>query len=511
MAKKIVIDPVTRIEGHLKVEVEIEDRKVSKAKCSGMLYRGIEKILIGRDPRDACQITQRICGVCPMAHASASSMAIDNACGIDEKIPDNALLTRNLIHMSNHIHNSILHFYHLSLLDYINVANVKKGVSTELDLVCKFLEREKLYPFVPGSDDFRFPENINLRIVNNYLKALEIRRISHEALAIAGGKMPHQCGIVPGGVTQKMDAGKVEEFAGKMKDVKEFIDLYYRRDLHSFIEYYPEYLKIGKGAGNFLAYGCFPFRENGKIKRFQPQGVLINGSVEELSAGEITESIKNSWYEGVIARPGEDFPEVDIEKETAYSWIKSPRYRGNVCEVGPLARILIAYYRNEQPWKNEVDSVLSELNLKIEDLYSVAGRHIARYIEAKVLVEKAIEWVLSLKENEPFYIDYEIPEESEGIGLSEGARGAVGHWIKIENKKIAHYQVISPTTWNASPEDDRGKPGPVEQALSGTEIKNEEKPVEVLRIVRSFDPCLACAVQVIDVKKLDKKEFSIWI
>jgi len=511
MGKKIVIDPITRVEGHLKVEIDMENKKVIDARCSGMLYRGLEKILVGRDPRDACQITQRICGVCPMAHASASSMALDDAFGISEKIPDNALLTRNLIHMSNHIHNSILHFYHLSLLDYINMADVKRGISSELDLVCKFLEREKLYPFVPGSDGFKFQEEVNTRIVHNYIKALEIRRILHEALAVAGGKMPHQCGIVPGGITQEFDVGKKENFIGKMKDTREFIELYYKRDIISYVKYYPEYLKIGKGVGNFLAYGCFPYRENGKIKKFQPSGVIIDGKLEELDVEKITESVKNSWYEGDIKKPGIDFPEIDINKEEAYSWIKSPRYNGNACEVGPLARIMIAYFKGLSPWKEEVDNILDELNIKLEDFQSVAGRHIARYIEAKVLTEKSVEWALSIKKKEPFYIDYEIPDTGEGIGLSEGARGAVGHWLKIENKKISHYQVIAPTTWNGSPKDGNGNPGPIETALLETVIENEEKPVEVLRIVRSFDPCLACAVQMVDLKKLNKKGFSIWI
>jgi len=512
MSKKIVIDPITRIEGHLKVEVEIENNKIVDARCSGMLYRGLEKILIGRDPRDANQITQRICGVCPMAHAIASAICLDDAFGISDKITKNGWLLRNLIHVSNHIHNSILHFYHLSALDYVDVSKVSKGVSSELDLVCKFLERDKYYPFVPREEDFRLPQKINERMVYSYLKALEIRRTTHEMLAVFGGKMPHQCGIVPGGVSQNIDAGKIESFLGKLKDVKEFIEFYYIRDLIDVATYYPEYFEIGKGCRNYLAYGVFPVRKNGKFEKFQPSGIVIEGEkFEELNPSEIRECVSHSWYEGDVKNPVCDFPEVEIEKENAYSWIKSPRYRGEVFEVGPLARLIVAYRKGQQPWKEVIESFLSELKIDIEKLSSVLGRHIARAIEAKVLTEEAMKWLLQINPEEPFYINYEIPEEAEGMGLSEAARGAVGHWIKIENKKIAHYQVISPTTWNASPKDDKGKPGPIEQALLGTKIKDENNPVEVLRIVRSFDPCLACAVQIMNRKKMKSKKVMLWV
>ncbi|MCM8767733.1 MAG: nickel-dependent hydrogenase large subunit [Candidatus Omnitrophica bacterium] len=510
MGKKIIIDPVTRIEGHLKVEVEVEEKKVIDAKCSGMLFRGIENILIGREAVDAVQITQRICGVCPIAHATASTYAIEDALKIREKIPENAYYVRNLIHASNHIHNSILHFYHLCLLDFVDLNKVRKGVSSEIDLVCKFFERDNYYPFTSINNDLRLPEDINLRCLHNYIKALEIRRYAHQLLSIFGGKMPHQCGIIPGGVTQRVDVGKIENAIGKLKDLKEFIELYYFRDLKDIIYYYNDYFDIGVSYGNYLAYGTFYFKKDGKIERFQPGGVVFDdGSFEELDKDEITEHIENSWYSGEIENPGKDFPEVDINKN-AYSWIKSPRYKNKPFEVGPVARLSIAYKKNVEPWKTEIDKILSELKIDLSKLNSVLGRHIARFIEAKVLTDECLNWILKIKENDQFFIDYEIPNECKGVGLSEGARGAVGHWIEIKNKKISHYQVISPTTWNASPKDKNGNYGPVEKALIGTIIKSEENPIEILRIVRSFDPCLACAVQIIDRKKLNKKEFLIW-
>ncbi|MCM8818243.1 MAG: nickel-dependent hydrogenase large subunit [Candidatus Omnitrophica bacterium] len=510
MKKKIVIDPVTRIEGHLKVEVEIENNQVVSARCSGMLYRGIEKILIGKNPEDAVQITQRICGVCPIAHASASTIACEDAFGITEKIPQNALLVRNLIHMSNHIHNSILHFYHLGILDFVDVKKVKKGVSSEIDLVCKFFERDDYSPFGLENVDFRLPEEINLRCLHNYIKALEIRRYAHQLLSIFGGKMPHQCGIVPGGVTQTVDIGKIENAIGKIKDIKEFIELYYYRDLKDISNYYNDYFEIGLSYGNYLAYGAFPIKENGIIKKFQPSGVIYeNEKIEELNSEEITEHIVNSWYEGETANPKIDFPEVNFEKE-GYSWIKSPRYKGKPFEVGPSARLIIAYKKNVSPWKEEIDKILNELKIDISKLNSVMGRHISRFIEAKVLINECLNHLMKIKPEKEFFVEYEVPNESIGVGLSEGARGAVGHWIGIKNKKLSHYQVISPTTWNAGPKDKNGNYGPLEKALIGTKIKNQENPVEVLRIIRSFDPCLACAVQVLDSKKLKKKEFLIW-
>lgn len=510
--KKIIIDPVTRIEGHLKVEIEIEDGTVVSAKSSGMLYRGIEQILIGHDPRDASQITQRICGVCPIAHGMASSMCLDSAFGISEKIPSNAWLVRNLIHASNHIHNSILHFYHLALLDYIDVTKVKKGISPEMDLVVQFLKRDEKAPFVPRDEDFRFPDDVNQRMVENYLKALDIRKITHEALSIFGGKMPHQCGIIPGGVTQKVDTGKIENFLGKIKEISEFASFYYWQDLIDLIRYYPECSTIGRGCGNLLAYGAFPVYGSNGLEKFQPPGVYYSSTrkVEEIDPEKITEAVKHSWYQGSTGHPANNFPQPDPFKEEAYSWVKSPRYDQQVFELGPLARVLIAWVKKIEPWYSVLNESMELTGLNLNNIISVAGRHLARGIECKLLLKETEKWLLSINPNEDFYCDYEIPEESSGIGLSEAARGAVGHWISIKDKKIAHYQVISPTTWNCSPKDDLNNPGPLEQALTGLKIKDENQPVEVVRVIRSFDPCLACSVQLKNSKKIRAKNFYLW-
>ncbi len=513
MRKKILIDPVTRIEGHLKVELEIEDGTVVSAKSSGMLYRGLEQILIGRDPRDASQITQRICGVCPVAHGMASSMCLDAAFGISGKIPANAWLVRNIIHASNHIHNSILHFYHLALLDYIDVAKVKKGVSPEMDLVVQFLQRDEKNPFVPRDEEFRFPDQVNQRMVENYLRALDIRRIAQETLAIFGGKMPHQCGIIPGGVTQKVDAGKIENCLGKIKEISEFVNFHYLQDLMDLVKYYPEYSSIGKGCGNLLAYGAFPVPGSPGLEKFQPGGVYYSSGmkVEDINPEKITEAVEYSWYQGSKGHPSNSFPQPDPFKEESYSWIKSPRYDQQVFEVGPLARVLIAYTKNVQPWRGALQEVLDATGLKLNDIISVAGRHLCRGIECNLLLKEVERWLLSIEPAGDFYKDYEIPQESTGLGLTEGARGSVGHWISIKDKKIAHYQVISPTTWNCSPRDSQNNPGPLEQALAGLKIKDEDHPVEAVRIIRSFDPCLACAVQLKSSEKIRAKKFYLWM
>jgi hydrogenase large subunit len=508
MSKKIVIDPITRIEGHLKVELHIENGVVVDAKSSGLLFRGLETILKNRDPRDANQITQRVCGVCPQAHASASSMCLDDAFGVRDSIPENARLIRNLIHSSNHIHNSILHFYHLALLDYMDVTNVKTD-NPQVGIVLNFLKREEKGPFIPREEgDFRFPVEINQRLLSNYLKALDMRRVAHEMLAVFGGKMPHSCGIVPGGVNTRPDSGRISNFLGRVLEVRDFIKNDYWEDVKTLVKFYPEYLEIGAGCKKFLAFGTFDLEGKGDYlerKRFHPSGITDEKlQWEPLNGKNITESVHSSWYEGKTTYPG-DGQTCPKRVKDGYSWIKSPRYNGRAYEVGPLARTLIAYARKSEPVYSLVEARMKEISVDAKKLISVMGRHISRAIEAQLLIEETISWTKAIKETGDYVAAYQLPEESTGAGFSEGARGAVGHWIEIKNRKIQNYQIISPSTWNMSPKDENGNPGPLEQSLIGTKVRNEENPVEVLRIVRSFDPCLACAVQILDRKNLTVK------
>lgn len=485
---KIVIDPLTRIEGHLKIEVTIDNGVVKEANSAGTLFRGIEIILRGRDPTDATQITQRICGVCPICHATASSLALDSAFDISDKITDNARIIRNLILGANFLQSHILHFYHLAVLDFVKSPQVS--------------------PFIPRYEgDYRLSDDENNKLTQHYLEALEIRRKAHEMLAIFGGKMPHNVGIISGGVTEKPTVDKITNFLWRLNEIREFINNIYLPDVIFVAKKYSDYFEIGKGCKNYLAYGVFDLESTTKdlLKR---KRLFLSGTASAdlkystIDSSKITEDVKHSWYNDSQSHrhPSEEDTIPQYGKETAYSWIKSPRYNNQVYEVGPLARILVSYAFGVNFVRELVDSVLSHFQTKIESLSSVLGRHLTRAIESKILADNMAEWVLQLKPEEPVFVEYDISEEAEGVGFTEGPRGALAHWIKIKNKKIDNYQCVVPTTWNASPKDDNGNPGPIEQAIIGTKVKDETNPFEIVRIVRSFDPCLACAVHLVDFK-----------
>jgi hydrogenase large subunit len=472
------------------------------------LFRGFEIFLKGHDPRDASRITQRVCGVCPTAHGTASVLCLDSAFGIDSKIPPNGRIIRNLILGSNCIQSHILHFYHLTALDYVDVSSVGEytGRSPELAQVKSFIDRGKLSPFFPRYEgDYRLGKEVNIRTVGHYIEALKIRRLAQEMLAIFGGKMPHNVGVVAGGVTSPLTLDKIPNFLWRLNGCRDFINNIYLPDILAIAEAYPDYLEIGKGCGNFVSYGGFDLEVEEtdllKRKRYIPSGLATDKLVREaLDTGKITEDVRHSWFEGKRNKPETATTEPDPDKEDAYSWIKSPRYDGKVAEVGPLARILNAYIRGHEKVTSLVEMVLEKLKAKPDALFSVLGRHAARAIECKVVADAMAEWVLQLKPQEPVCVEYELPDEAEGVGLTAAPRGALGHWMKIKDRKIAHYQLVVPTSWNASPKDDKEQPGPIEQAVMGTRIRDPENPFEIVRIVRSFDPCLACAVHVVTPK-----------
>jgi len=504
----INIDPITRIEGHLKVEVVVDGGVVKEARCSGTLYRGFEQILIGRHPLDAPIITQRVCGVCPTVHATASAQAVDAALGIAGNVPPNGRILRNLILGSNYVQSHILHFYHLAALDYVDVTKVAKyrGSDPTLNSVKNFIKRGELAPFVPRYEgDYRLPDAVDREAVAHYVQALEMRRRAHEMLSIFGGKMPHQVGIVPGGVTSGPNADQMADFLWRLNEIRGFIDSVYLPDVIAVAKAYGDYAEIGKGVGRYLSYGNFD-RGTTDVplaarERFLPQGVVeSNGglTVGDVSEAAITEEVARSWFcDGPAKHPsaGETVPEPD--KAAGYSWLKAPRYNGKPHEVGPLARTMVAYARGVEAVKAAVDGLLSELKADASALNSVLGRHAARALEAKLVADAMAGWVTQLKPGEPFCAEQVIPETGQGAGMVEGPRGALGHWIELENGRIARYQLVVPTTWNGSPADSAGQPGPIEQTLLGTKIRDEANPFELVRIVRSFDPCLACAVHLI--------------
>jgi hydrogenase large subunit len=493
MSTKIKIDPVTRIEGHLAVEAMVDDGVVKECRSTGTLFRGLEIILKGRDPRDANRLTQRICGVCPTAHATASALSIDDAFGLTDKIPDNGKLIRALIFGANFLQSHVLHFYHLAALDYVD------AVGAVGDLA----------PFVPRYEgDYRVGGEINAELVNHYVQALDIRRKCQEMLSIFGGKMPHNVGIVPGGVTEKPTEDKITNFLWRLNEIRDFVENVYIPDVIAVAKVYSDYFEVGPGCKTLLSYGGFDL-PTGRL--FESGVVSPQLTTEPFSKDNITEDLKHSWYTDADSgkSPAKSDTQPELGKKEAYSFLKSPRYNGKVCEVGPLARMVNNYVQGDAKVKELVDGALGELGAGVEALYSVLGRHGARALEAKLVGDAMVEWLQALKPDEPTIVDSPIPESGQGAGLSEAPRGAVGHWITVKDKKTDRYQVITPTAWNASPKDDQGQPGALEQAIIGTKIKDKDNPFEIVRIVRAFDPCLACSVHLIDVRANKLGEFRV--
>jgi hydrogenase large subunit len=481
MRTRVMVDPLTRIEGHLRVETVVDDGQVVEARCGATLYRGFEQILEGRSPLDAVQLTQRFCGVCPTAHAVASSQCLDNAFGIMP--PDNGRIIRNLIQGANYIQSHILHFYHLAALDFVRGPDFP--------------------PFVPRYEaDYRLPKAASDEIISHYVQALHIRLKAHEMSAVFSGKMPHCASVVPGGVTVTPSVDKVTTFIWRLKELREFIDNVYLPDVLTVAEVYRDYAEIGVGCKNLLSYGAFDLDNEpavAKRKRLFGMSRVQNGKLGPVDPVKITEDVKFSWYRSSShLHPSKGETEPEPNKATGYTWLKAPRYDGTVYEVGPMARAVIAHAAGGNlAHVKAIDDALAHLRLKPENLYSVLGRHLARAIETKVVADTMADWVLQIKLEQPVAKPLTIPDTAEGFGLWDASRGALGHWITIGNKKIDRYQAVVPTTWNASPHDDRGQPGPIEQALLGAPVKDPSNPFSVARIVRSFDPCIACAVHLL--------------
>ena len=509
MSKKITIDPITRIEGHLKIEIEVDNGKVTKAKSCGEMFRGWEKILRGRNPVDAQQLTQRICGVCPASHAQASSLNLDNAFGITP--PENGRLIRNLVLGANFIQSHILHFYHLAALDYVDITAILnyRGTDPRLNHVKAWAKAEidsgratAVAPFLPRYvGDYITDTDLNISAIAHYLEALEMRRKAHEMLAIFGGKMPHEIAILPGGASEKVTVNKIAAYASRVKELQTFIDHTYIPDVLAVADNYKNYFGIGKGCGNLLAYGVFEENSSGKTKLLS-SGTYIDGKVGEFSDAKIAEHVKYSRYSSASRRhPSQGETEAALDKKKAYSWVKAPRYDGKVLEVGPLARMAIAHFKGANAKiSNLISDTLKRYDAPVSALFSVLGRHAARALECKVVADRCAEWVTQLRPGEPVHTKFEIPAEGNGMGLTEAPRGALGHWITIKNKKIDMYQCVVPTTWNASPQDDKGQMGPIEQALIDTPVADPNNPIEAGRVVRSFDPCIACAVHVVNAE-----------
>lgn len=460
-----VMDPVTRIEGHMKVEITVDtnggQQQVVDARCTGTLFRGFETLLNGRSPLDAPLITQRICGVCPISHGQAAVLALENVSNWTP--PANARLLRNLTLGANFLQSHILHFYLLAALDYVTGPDAS--------------------PWKPAWD-------IDMRsglegVSANLTGAIAARRQAHEMGAVFGGKMPGSGSFVPGGFTAVPTSKDIDTFRQHLEALSAFVENSYLPDVEAVGEIYKDYFEIGTGSGNLMAYGAFEQNNEATNKLFS--GGYIENADRAVQQGfatqNISESVKYSWYAdktgNLTPASGETVPQ--YPKGDAYSWLKAPRFNNKPFEAGPLARMWV--------------------NGEYQRGISIMDRHVARAKEAVKIASAMSAWLDELQPGQRAFDDNFEQFSGYGVGLSEAPRGALGHWVEITKGKISHYQVITPTCWNASPRDDQDVPGPMEQALIGTPIENPDQPVEALRVIHSYDPCLSCAVHIMQPDK----------
>ncbi len=515
MSTRVIVDPVTRLEGHLKIEVEVEDGKVKDAWSSGTMYRGFEKLLEGKDPRDAPFVTSRFCGVCFSVHAMASSLALDAAFGA--RVPTGGRLTRNLMMGAQYLYDHILHFYHLSVLDYLDVMAIAGygGADAELRAVKErlvgLIKAGDSHPLTPRyePDEYcvRDPETVTT-LVKHYLDALRMQMLCKKMGAIFGGRAPHYQSIVVGGVTALPTPEKVAGFRKLFDEAAAFTREVYATDVVAVGTGPLMALAasgFGKGCTNYLAYGAFPQTDDGGGLLFTP-GVITGDldRVAQLDPKLITESVKHSWYrQAPPIHPSRGEQEVDPQVEGAYSFAKAPRYGSLPFEVGPLARMLVM--KNPQLMKLMATGVQP----------GVVARHASRAFENLLLVEAMGRWIDQLEGEMGRGIrihdteHWTVPDNGEGAGFYDAPRGALGHWITIEGGKTKRYQAVAPSTWNVSPRDDNGVRGPCEEALIGIPVPDVGNPINVVRVVRSFDPCLACAIHMIDPRTNELKRFAV--
>jgi Ni,Fe-hydrogenase I large subunit len=558
---RIAVDPVTRIEGHLRVEAEVDGGAVTDAWSSATMWRGIETILKGRDPRDAWYFTQRICGVCTTVHALASVRAVENALGIVP--PLNAQLIRNLIALSQFVQDHVVHFYHLHALDWVDVVSAldadpaatatlassisdypRSGEShfaAVKDRLANFVAGGRLGPFAQGywgHPAYTLPPEANLMAVSHYLDALDFQRDFIRIHAILGGKNPHLQTYLVGGMAVPIDPNSQNAINANtllvlrklLENGLKFVSQAYIPDLLAVASFYTEWASIGSGLGNYMSFGDFPTgAQNPSVdpdSLYLPRGLILNNDLSRVVAldpTKITEYVAHSWfsYEGgddtaLLPSEGETSPNYTgpeppyefLDTDNKYSWLKSPRYDDTPVEVGPLARMLVAYGSGHPRVKELVDMVLGTLGVGPEALFSTLGRTAARGIESQVLAEQSLTVVDRLAENissgdisihnGELWDPGSWPETASGFGMHEAPRGSLSHWVSIADGAIDHYQIVVPSTWNAGPRDANGARGAYESALLGTPIADPTQPLEILRTIHSFDPCMACAAHVLD-------------
>jgi hydrogenase large subunit len=561
MAKRIVVDPVTRIEGHLRIEAVVNNGVITDAYSSGTMVRGIEKILIGRDPRDAWALTERVCGVCTTVHALASVRSVEDAVGIS--VPKNAELIRNLMFCAQYLQDHVVHFYHLHALDWVDVVSALKANPAETSRIQKSISghaksspayfadvQKRISEFVAsgqlgifangywGHPAYKLPPEVNLLAVAHYLEALEWQKEIVKVHTIFGGKNPHPNYLV-GGVpcslnTEEVNAINTERLLHVkqlFEQAKKFVNDVYIPDLLAIANVYKaEWTGMGGGLTNYLAYGDLPTKGyNDPLSYKFPRGIILDRDLTKVHEvdgrdhDQIKEYIAHSYYEyskgdaeGLHPWDGETNlkysgptpPYDQLNVDGKYSWLKTPRWRDKAMEVGPLSRMLVGYVSGRPEFKEVVDYALKYLGAPPRALFSTLGRTAARGLETKLVADWALEFMGDLlgniksgdtsTHNGEKWEPSSWPSEAQGVGMTEAPRGALSHWIKIKDKKIENYQLVVPSTWNASPRDASGQRSSYEASLIGTRVADTNQPVEILRTVHSFDPCLACAVHVYD-------------
>lgn len=561
MTERIVVDPITRIEGHLRIEAQMEGDRIGQAYSSGTMVRGIETILKGRDPRDAWAYAQRICGVCTLVHGIASVRAVEDA--LDYRIPKNAELIRNLMIGAQYIHDHVMHFYHLHALDWVDVVsalNADPKATSELaqslsswpksspgyfaDVKKKlkdFVEAGQLGIFAKaywGHSAYRLPAEANLMATAHYLEALTWQRDVARLHTIFGGKNPHPNFLVGGAASpidlnsdSAINARKLSQVKDIIDKMRSFVDQVYLPDTLAVASFYKDWFTRGEGLGNFLCYGDLPgtsMRDSESY--FFPSGVILNrdiNTVHEIDLHDqeqIREFVAHSWYDydagkesGLHPYDGETNlnytgpkpPYRHLDVEQSYSWLKAPRWRDKAMEVGPLARVLLLYAKGHEPTRELATFALQKLGAPLEAMFSTLGRTAARTLETKLLADQMHGWyddlIANIKAgdtrtfNEKLWEPSTWPDKCQGAGFMEAPRGALGHWVVIEDGRIANYQAIVPSTWNAGPRDATGQAGAYEAALQDNhQMADPKQPLEILRTIHSFDPCIACAVHLAD-------------
>jgi hydrogenase large subunit len=560
-SRRVVVDPVTRIEGHLRIEVATDaDRRITQAYSSGTMVRGLEIILRGRDPRDAWAFAQRICGVCTLVHGIASVRAVEDA--LRWEIPQNANLVRNLMIGAQYVHDHVMHFYHLHALDWVDVVSALQADPRATSAFAQSISRyarsspgyfadvqQRVKGLVDsgqlgifanaywGHPAYRLPPEANLMAVAHYLDALAWQRDVARLHAIFGGKNPHPHFVV-GGAPNPIDlesdsainARRLSQVQDIIQRMREFVDEVYVPDTLAIAGFYKDWATQGEGLGNFLCFGDFPAQSIFETAGFLvPRGVILDrdlSHIEEVDLhdpAQIEEFVSHAYYdydggkdrglhpfegETTLNYTGPSPPYSQLDVARGYSWMKSPRWRGKAMEVGPLARLLMLVATGHDQAKELVDQTLTTLQLPLAGLYSTLGRTAARTLETRIFADAMQGWYDRLLANikagdtktfdDRYWDPATWPAHARGAGFMEAPRGALGHWLVIEDGRIDNYQAVVPSTWNAGPRDATGQPGAYEAALAGHVLHDPDQPLEILRTIHSFDPCIACAVHVLD-------------